>query len=1079
MNFSLPSFRDRGSSNAQGPGSPGGGGAGNKSFHDDSSSQVSDMSYTTAGEGSWMRRISSTFGASDSSVDDAMSNIYGDPDALEERCRNSLNSITNFEHSDESARRKSLAMTAAMASLGVKHSRTADETIAALPEGLFTQDFDPVAMQLDRIKDFTDDELTETFMTTIEDTDISKDAVVSKLFVMIESNYDDLMSCMRDVHAIDIDLARTNVQITNSIRKLRSADTLIVSGTLHITKLHTMKQRLLKVEAIVAEVLKLKEMYKATQTQTNEGQLGMAATTAHDLLNALQDEIYEQIHSVSHLGDSVQNLIPIIRFKTDKALFRLCCGQFSAAQYGDILSSYLMLDQMQETMGVQIIDASLVNQAGSPDSCHTDTRACTDGLAERVLRFLCLYINMCIRTAVAEFLPAGAKEELLSLDVLSVSTEDILEYVTPEVSVQCVVRACELLGDIAHTHYLVTQWHRTPFDSRNLDAAFLHRCPNELINEELDGSFDDDEEEDSEYSDEEEGGGEGDGERASVGGRPRTRSRSASQGAGLFQEHPEGGSVRRKRGSSRAPAVSLRGVYDASADAPEDIGERLRAARLVFASQQLSRSRAHLWGSVEGALVHLLGAVRTTSATTVEDFLSMNWSIQSLIKIGMEFSGSASRHITHTMKEKCVEYFGEIHRDSFEQLRQMIECETWSSVPVKLGEMGGIIGIIKSNVRRREAGSAARSKIRLPGMIRETEEMKKRKTAALAAKYAPSAADAPSSPPKASRHMDGSALPTDAAADSAAGGSILMSFHKFGSPLHYTPFVEGEFGEDGVSAGGAGGSAGYFSPLGSDFLSLLLEEDAGSTARTRKGQDKSAAVVVTQSALNGLAKFTGKYLLMMHLMSAAAVDIFMGLRQLFEYYLCAVFNGFVPLEDRKNVLHPLPRTSPHAPPPMQAQDFEGLHTCLSRALIEIVAVAPEAELPAETHAAGGGGGGGLSSMASLYSGAAANIYSSLSASLSMDALSAAGAQGGGGGGATSALGANYTPTPGIIRVADVLKVPIPMKNANYENFYALNERIVAAESCWFVAKVCHDGCANVVIRMIYDCSRMDKCLYSH
>jgi hypothetical protein len=654
-----------------------------------------------------------------------------------------------------------------------------------------------------------------------------------------------------------------------------------------------------------------------------------------------------------------------------------------------------------------------------------------------------------------------------------------------------VVRACELLGDIAHTHYLATQWHRTPFDSRNLDAAFLHRCPNELISAELDGSFDDDDEEDSEYSDpeEEEGdGAAGGGERASAGARPRTRSASkgaSSTGPGLFQEHPEGGGARRKRGSSRAPGVSLRGVYvyDATAGASgaEDIGERLRAARLVLASQQLSRSRAGLWGSVEGALVHLLGAVRTTSATTVEDFLSMNWSIQSLVKIGAEFSGSASRHIAHTMKEKCVEYFGEIHRDSFEQLRQMIECETWSSVPVKLGEMGGIIGIIKSNVRRREAGSAARSKIRLPGMLREAEEAKRRKTAALAAKYAPPAdqASAAASPKPLGRQPSGPLAGGGDPAGAEGAVTALMSFHRHGNPLHYTLFDEtgGEGGGAGAGAG-AGGSAGYFSPLGSDFLSLLLEEDAGSTARTRKGQDKSAAVVVTQSALNGLAKFTGKYLLMMHLMSVAAVDIFMGLRQLFEYYLCAVFHGFVPLEDRQNVLHPLPRTSPHAPPPMQAQDFEGLHACLSRALIEIVAVAPEAELPAETHAAGGMGmgmGGGLSGMASLYSGAAANIYSSLSASLSMDALSAAAQGGGGGGGGMggSALGAQYAPSPGIIRVADVLKVPAPIKNANYENFYALNERIVAAESCWFVAKVGHTPICSVLLLLLTKCYAMN------
>lgn len=120
-----------------------------------------------------------------------------------------------------------------------------------------------------------------------------------------------------------------------------------------------------------------------------------------------------------------------------------------------------------------------------------------------------------------------------------------------------------------------------------------------------------------------------------------------------------------------------------------------------------------------------------------------------------------------------------------------------------------------------------------------------------------------------------------------------------------------------------------------------------------------------------------------------------------------------------------------------------------------MAISPEAELPVESQAGAGSGGGlahglgGMGSMVgSLYSGTAANIYSSLSAGLNMDQASPSAQDN-----ATSALGAAYTRTPGIIRVADVLKVPVPMKNASNENFYALNERIVAAESCWFVAKV--------------------------
>ena len=42
--------------------------------------------------------------------------------------------------------------------------------------------------------------------------------------------------------------------------------------------------------------------------------------------------------------------------------------------------------------------------------------------------------------------------------------------------VLCIVRSCELLADVVHTNYLITQWHKAPFDDRNKDDTFLHRC---------------------------------------------------------------------------------------------------------------------------------------------------------------------------------------------------------------------------------------------------------------------------------------------------------------------------------------------------------------------------------------------------------------------------------------------------------------------------------------------------------------------------------------------------------------------------------------------------------------------------
>ena len=801
--------------------------------------------------------------------------------------------------SDETVkRRNSLSDVANIKDTGIRQNRSPEEVIASLNEGYFTAEFDPVEMHLEKVQTWSESEMAENFMIAIEDTDVNKDVVVSKLSAMIESSYGELMGCMRDVHAIDIDLARTGIQVTNSRRKLNSADKLIVSGTLKIQDLHVLKERLQEVETISGAVLKLKQMYLDVQRLMNGGELGRSALCAYDLLLALQNEVFEKIYCVAHLGDSVQNLIPVIRFKTDHALFKLCSRGFTPEKYADIVSSYLMLDVMQETMGVQIIDPKM---SSNGDTFLSDSGPSTDGLADRIIRFMTVDVENSIREAIMEFLPEPKRIQWQQfagrMDDTNSPLNTMINDVPEDCSVLCVVRSCELVASVMHTHYLITQWHRLPFDERNKDIAFLHRCPNEMVSSGLSDDEDDSGEEESESDGEEEG------HRAAV------------------NVATEENIKKRKKAKAQAAAalvIDAQPSSDSSATAiTEDVGERLRKARLALASQNLARSRALLWERIEAAVTLVLNAVHPSSAVSVEDFLCMTWCLKSLMRMGHEFCGLQSTRILLTLRQKCIEYFSEIHSESFDHLRSMIESETWSSVPVRLNEMGGIIGIIKSNVRKRDAvKGSSKPRIRLPGMIRETEELRRKKTAALAAKYVGETSNAK----RNDDSTDGLAAEMEI--------TQLMSFQKHGNPLHLTVCVDEQLTLDETddyspsASGGAQITTGpmYFSPIGSDFLSLLLEEDV--VPKGRRAQERSAAVVVTQSALNGLARHTGKYLLMMHLMSAASMDIFLGLKELFEYYLCAVFNGFVPQEDRRNVLMPPARTSAFSPPPMQAKDFE-------------------------------------------------------------------------------------------------------------------------------------------------------------
>ena len=66
------------------------------------------------------------------------------------------------------------------------------------------------------------------------------------------------------------------------------------------------------------------------------------------------------------------------------------------------------------------------------------------------------------------------------MDLAERPLNDLYRRLTATLLGPCVVRSCELLADAIHTHYLITQWHCTPFDGRNSDWMFLHRCSVDL-----------------------------------------------------------------------------------------------------------------------------------------------------------------------------------------------------------------------------------------------------------------------------------------------------------------------------------------------------------------------------------------------------------------------------------------------------------------------------------------------------------------------------------------------------------------------------------------------------------------------
>jgi hypothetical protein len=816
------------------------------------------------------------------------------------------------------------------ANIGIKVCKTPEEVVANLYEGYFEPDFDPIEKQLLEISSWDDEDMMDRFMATIEETDTDKDMVLTQLADMISLNYTDLMACMRDVHAIDVDLARTGIMITNSRRQLNSGKDLIVTGTLRITKLKHHRDNLSVVHALLQKLQSLKNLYESVQEDIKVGDVGKAAESCYQVILTLQEESYYAMQAAQRYGESIQKLLPLLRRRSDKTLFRTVSRRFAASEYESVIRSYLLLDHMQESMGVQIFSSDKTPTSGDEqeDTLEYDEDGCMEGLARRIHRYQLVDIRTCIRSTVVELMfTGGGLHALGDQDITELSDEELYQKITPSLVVPCVVRATEMLASVIHTNYLVTQWHLTPFDERNADSLFLHRSPIEHA----DGQdfFSEDESGDEESDDEH--------KRDSMIERDR--------------KHSHGG-VRdgAAHGVLREIIISANDVSPTGGDpteqqiqlSPTEIRhQRLQSARLSDANQSLVACRILLWKEVEKALITLFHAISPSSAIPFEDFASMIWALHTMVKLGTEFCHSESKGLQQILAVKCVEYANSVHIDSFRQLKVIIESEPWRSVPINLSEMGGILGIIKLYVLKPlqqqqaqltagEGGGGGR--IRIRGMTHEAMAIAERRNnllaanrSNLAAKYASSMASSSEDEVAGGRGGGGGSplRPTDSFNPTTVSDeSILMSFATLGNPFHFMTTTD---------EGGVGHSAGSETPRsgpsGPVEVNLLIEaltkllEDDNVVPLSRRAQQQSSAVIVTQASLHGLAKYSGKYLHMMQLMPSAAPEIFGGLCQLFDYYIAAIFVSFVSYDERQKLFaKSLPRSI--APPPLQAKDFE-------------------------------------------------------------------------------------------------------------------------------------------------------------
>lgn len=956
-----------------------------------------------------MKRFASFRGDSsaDADLDDMLGNLYpAELSTLEQKCDISLKENKFLQALRAPAAEQSLSYSAAL--MVQQFEKSADEVVDQLPPEYFIKDFDPVLGHLEDISAWEDADITQRFMQKIEDTDTDKDVIVGHLTTMIDNNYDELMSCMTKIQDVDVQLIHAGLQISYGRKKIKAASTCLSNGPLKIVSCAAKKERLDHILGTIRGLKALKDVHKAMTVKINTGDLGDAAELARSLLESLMEQSFDQFVAMRNIGNSMQKSIFAIRRKADKMLKRICSRKFTSLEYESIVKAYLLLDNIEQTFKIKNVDPGYEG-----DTFYFDSLGCTEGLAQRINRFQLEDIDTCLHTAMMDFIVQRKSNSVEILDVSEMPLNMLLRRLSSEQVPLCIIRSCELLADIVHTHYLITQWHLLPFDERNHLIAFLHRSSVVLYDRKFNDSADDGETDHavdkSSFSVEEE-------------------EDEDEEEVDLFNSETSGVTT---KSSGQSQSQSTRPSYEDSNNNSSNLARsasnnKLSDVKLLIAYQHITQSRGILWEELLRALINILRATNFISEVKLDDFISMTWALRLLTLLGREFAGSESRALLLCMKDKSEEYVRNFHMETFQVLRTMLDAEIWQNVPIRI-EKGGILTSIRSVYATRLALHS---------------------------------------------HNNGSSINSSCRTVDEEGGqpqSLLQSFAKFGNPFKFIlPITHGishsDDNNDADSSESSSPDKQQKEPPAM-LLEFLLQStgvwssvDSSSSAgencstATKKASEQSS-YLITQTSFNGLAKSLAKYIHFMSLIPSSATEIFDQLCQLFDYYCCAAFYSFVPVEERSRFLSSSSSSVNKmlSSAPDHSRDFEILQSHLERSFNDIVYV-PRGTSGAGTDATVVSAMDSNSNHNSNIDLSDHNSNGSTSSPLSSSGHGPSGSNSNHFFPSSSNSGHSNVNTEAV-KVSSLLQVPQAIAEADDQLCFALIERIVAAESCWFVAQM--------------------------
>ncbi len=835
--------------------------------------------------------------------------------------------------------------------------RSEEEILATLDKRFYEPDFDPALHMLESFPAHVED-FNAYVEKQLSEKDIAKEHIMAELATRVEANYHVLIEGMKNVQEVDLDLTATGIQTVECRRRLSVADRGVRDPFMHILRKRVRRETLQKVANVAKGAHGVLRLEREAKAAAAAGKYERAVAAATEAKLALDSDVLKNVNMMDGVDSSLDKLLPDLRLAVDKCLRRMCAGKggggSSAAvlstEYAWILRAYLTLDdhgiRLSSKPRSSVNANPLYVEGAEPEDslavgivpiAPTVDRGGIPGLSERIQRFTAMELDYCIKVAIiaalltakppapspttttaalastattvaastaslaakalrstgvspthatssgpSRGLTSGASQAPPQLqspapapvpvvvappDVVrdvhgrviaykgrrlsAWAVQDLIRQLPAGTAVGVLGKVAEQVSEILHRYFLIVQWHRSPFDEKNKEEAFLHRAP-EFSRQKSDvaGGLSDDEDEEGDDDEEE------DGSVSKVGGKKKAAAKRSSPKVGNEDEDEE---EEEEEEGFYSPS-SRPQQDDSKLDAAEKawvLKERkkdLETARLAAVARGIKQARKQLWAPIERAVVALLGE----EDLGVEALVQVLATGELLVALGEEFGRNESSALKALIHVKCESLLEKTHKECFGVMRQMLDRETWYNVPISVEDLGGMTGVVNNHIRP----------LSWPHMNGWGRVVKERVTLAALAK---GAAEAGSSP-------------------RAALASILCKFVAVGNP----------FLGSGKPPAVPDAALVIFDPAATATTASLIPI-ASPAVRSPGGTTALPAIPkqpplwsITQAALNGFAKYAGRYLQLMHLYPSMALSTYTALLQLLDFYVYMVFAIFAP-----------------------------------------------------------------------------------------------------------------------------------------------------------------------------------------